>query len=289
MKPTLSSAMPRRSSAAARAMLVAHAASTSATGAGSSFALAGPRRRGMRPRLVLAAVLTLAVGGTAAGLLVSDPTTPAAYASWSAVPQTAPGTAPSRGDLQRWSSKCSDLGVGGVAVQGVPAGRPAAAAREVLVDHRGDFTFCVDVAIGTGTPTDPLIALAGLRADGGREKGLNRMWTTVSDQSFRQPADQDVLVLGGDLQSPPQDSEPDTGVISLDAYQLYGLAGDAVTGVDVVLANGLRVTATLHNGLWGAWWPSTKGDPTGSRLDVTTPAGTRSVAPNQAALLPGGS
>jgi len=289
MKPTLSSVMPRRRSTAVRAMLVAHAASTSTAGVASSSAVAGRRRHRLRLRLVLAAVLTVAVGGTAAALLISDPTTPAAYASWSAVPQTAPDTPPSNGDLQRWSSKCSDLGIGGVAVQGVPARRAAAAAREVLVDRRGDFTFCVDVAIGTGTLTDPLIALAGLRSDGGREKGLNRMWTTVSDRAFRQPAEQDVLVLGGDLQSPPQEPDRDANTIALDAYQVYGLAGDAVTGVDVVLSNGLRITATVHNGLWGAWWPITKGDPTGSRLDVTTPAGTRTVDPSRATLLPAGS
>lgn len=288
MKPTLSSTMPQARSDAVRAMLLAYA-STSAAAAGRAPDRPWWRgQHGPRPRLVLAAVLTMALGVTASALLISDPTTTAAYASWSAVPQTAPHATSSYGDLQRWSSKCSDLGVGGVAVQGVPARRAAAAAREVLVDRRGDFTFCVDVAIGTGTPTDPLIALAGLRADGGREKGLNRMWTRVSDQPFQQPAAQDVLVLGGDLQIPPQGPDQDADTISLDAYQLYGLAGDAVTGVDLVLTNGLRVTATVHNGLWGAWWPITKGDPTGSHLDVHTAAGTHNVDPSRAELPSGG-
>jgi hypothetical protein len=49
--------------------------------------------------------------------------------------------------------------------------------------------------------------------------------------------------------------------------------------VDVVLVNGLRVTATVRDGLWGVWWPLAKGDPAGSRLEVRTRDGVRSVDP----------
>jgi hypothetical protein len=52
-----------------------------------------------------------------------------------------------------------------------------------------------------------------------------------------------------------------------------------VTGLDLVLTNGLRVTATLRNGVWGAWWPSDRGDATGCKLHVRTAAGVTTVDP----------
>jgi hypothetical protein len=164
-----------------------------------------------------------------------------------------------------------------VAVEGVPARKADAARREVLVDRRGDITYCVDVAMGGGTATDPLIALAGLRADGGRAEGLNTMSATVFDKPFDRPSPEGALLLGGDITTPPEPDEPD--VIRLEAYQLYGLAGAEVTGVDIVLTNGLRITSTVRNGVWGAWWPTDRGDPTGVRLDVRTATGSRSVDP----------
>jgi len=47
--------------------------------------------------------------------------------------------------------------------------------------------------------------------------------------------------------------------------------------VDILLANGLRVTATVQDGVWGAWWPLRRGDPTGSPLDVHTTTDTQAV------------
>lgn len=39
----------------------------------------------------------------------------------------------------------------------------AAALREVLVDRRGDFTYCLDISVGSGTASDQLIAPSGIR------------------------------------------------------------------------------------------------------------------------------
>ncbi|MFI7210921.1 hypothetical protein ACIBP4_04475 [Micromonospora maritima] len=153
--------------------------------------------------------------------------------------------------------------------------RPEAAARrEVLVDRRGGFTFCVDVSMGSGTSRDPLIALSGLKADG--FNGLNLMAATVSDKPFAKPHDSAVLVLGGVLQRPPEGG--------IQAFQMYGLSGAAVTGVDVVLANGLRVSATLRNGVWGVWWPSDRGEFAGSKLHVRTATGVTLVDPSTVRL-----
>jgi len=224
-------------------------------------------------RLALAGAVAAVVVTTGAVVLAVYPDPPPPnYAAWTAVPQAAPPlTAPDE-DIERWASKCSDLGVGGVGVGGVPARPEAAARREVLVDRRGGFTYCVDVSMGSGTSTDPLIALSGLKTDG--RHGANSMAATVFDKPFGKPQGGAVLVLGGTLETPPEG-----GGSEVQAFQLYGLSGPAVVGVDLVLTNGLRVTATLRHGVWGVWWPSDRGDVTGCKLEVRTAAGVTTVDP----------
>lgn len=258
MTELLSPMDPRRR-ADVRRMLVANAAPATVVSRNRRMALAG----------AFAAVVV----ATGAAVLAAYPEPPPPdYAAWTAVPQAAPPLTAPDDDIERWASKCSDLGVGGVGVQGLPERRAEADRREVLVDRRGGFTYCVDVSVGSGTPGDPLIALSGLRA-GGRD-GTNSMAATVSDKPFALPRDGAVLVLGGDVEMPPEGTTSD-----IHAYQLYGLSGPAVTGVDLVLAGGLRVTATLRHGVWGLWWPSDRGVPTGARLEVRTAAGVKTVAP----------
>ncbi len=223
-------------------------------------------------RIALAGALASVVAATTVAVLVAYPDPPPQdYAAWTAVPQAAPPLPAPAKELERWASKCSDLGVGGVSVEGVPARPKAAAQREILVDRRGGFTYCVDVSVGSGTSADPLIALSGLSA--GRD-GLNGMAATVSDKPFAKPQGGAVLVLGGTLETPPQG-----GPGGIQVFQLYGLGGSDVTGVDLLLPNGLRVTATLRRGVWGLWWPSDRGDPTGCKLEVRTAAGVTTVDP----------
>ena len=88
-----------------------------------------------------------------------------------------------------------------------------------------------------------------------------------------------MLVLGGNVEATPP---PNSG--ELQAYQLYGLSGPDVTGVDLVLANGLRVTSSLRGGIWGVWWPADRGEPVGSRLRVHTAAGVKTVDPRSVQL-----
>jgi hypothetical protein len=154
----------------------------------------------------------------------------------------------------------------------------------VLVDRRGDVTFCLDVSLGTATPSDPLIALAGFVVTGGRDEGLGGAGATVYDGPYDRPTGEDVLVLGGDTRPHPPEPDRDPTVRSFHPYLLYGIAGADVTGVDIVLSNGLRITTSMRDGTWGAWWPVTKGDPTGSRLDVHTASGTRAVDPDSVGL-----
>lgn len=63
------------------------------------------------------------------------------------------------------------------------------------------------------------------------------------------------------------------------------MAGPDVAGVDIVLTNGLRITATVRDGIWGAWWPVSKGDPTDSNLEVCTTTGAYDVDPTSVQLL----
>ncbi len=274
--PTLSSVMAPERDAALRVLLIDTVTDVAATDARP----APERLAGRRIRIGVAAAV--AVTAATGFLVLRDTGAPPAYAAWTPLPATAPGAVVSSGTMKRWASTCSDLGVGGVSVQGVPSRREAAAARDVLIDRRGSYTYCVDVSPGTATDRDPLMAISGIRAEAGPEKGLNRTWSTVFDRPYTRPAGAGVLVLGGDLEPLSEPTEP--GVVSLRAYQLYGMAGADVTGVDIVLTDGLRITATVQDGIWGAWWPMDKGDLTGGHLEVHAGAKTRVVDPAHAGL-----
>ncbi len=242
----------------------------------------GPRAEGgHRPlgrRLALTGAMVV-VGAGAAGLLVGDPTAPAAFATWTAVPQTAPGSTPSHGDVEAWASQCTDLTGYSVSIGGVSARDAEAVGRSVLVDRRGGYTFCVDVAAGDGTEADPLTATASLEGD-----DVEGGWATVYDEPVALPRGGDVLVLGGDLQEPPPgDGDPDVDHGD-DFFLVYGMAGEDVTGVELALPSGLSITTTIHEGLWGAWWPAAKGAATDSTLLVRTGSDVQRVDPDAVGL-----
>lgn len=285
MTKTLSSELPPSRAEAARAMLVANANANAASNRTTVPGRPTPRRLWPRP-LLIGAALAAAVGVTAAAVVLNgEPrSTTLASASWTATPQMAPPPDAPDDDVDQWASKCTDLGTGGLGVQGVPADRDGADAREVLVDRRGDVTFCLDVSLGTATPSDPLIALAGFVVTGGRDEGLGGAGGTVYDQLYDRPTGGEVLVLGGDTRPHPAEPDRDPNTRSFSPYMLYGIAGDDVTGVDIVLTNGLRITTSMRDGTWGAWWPKDKGDPTGVHLDVRTTDGIRTVDPARAGL-----
>ncbi|WP_435741384.1 hypothetical protein [Nocardioides sp. SYSU DS0663] len=204
-------------------------------------------------------------------LVATDPTAPPSYASWTAVPETAPGATVTDEDAREWASRCTDLGVGGLTLPSY-VDRPGPG--DVLVDRRGDFTYCVDIHLGAGTGTHPLVALSGVRADGGPE--LTHMSATVFDQPYEVPTGGEVLSLNQPMDTP---DEPDQHVLSLDVHHLMGLAGPEVRAVDIVLSNGLRITTTLDDGRWAAWWPDDRGPASGAVLEVRTATSTRIVTP----------
>jgi len=258
------SPLPPERRAAIRAMLVSAAAGDvpePVEGAAPAPRWSSRRRRYAVALGVVTAVTTTAVTVAA---LAGDPAAKPAFAGWTAVPQTASAVAPSNRDMVDWQSQCRKLTGARVEIEGVRPRRDAGR-RPILVDRRGEYTFCVDVVAGSGTAVDPLVVLAGIK--GG---DIQQTWATVFDRPVRPPTASDVLILGGDGGTGPQ---PPTMSAS------YGLAGGEVQGVDIVLAGGTRVTATVRDGRWAAWWPATVDDPRMSRLLVRTAAGIRSVDP----------
>ena len=192
------------------------------------------------------------------------------------MPETGPGLPrPAGEDIEMWASQCTDLVGGGVAVEGVVPDPDAAARREVLIDRRGDYTYCLDLSPGSGTAADPLVALAGITSDA---ESVSQTWGTIYDRPVTLPAGEDVLLLGGP-EGTAQESQ-DLGPVQ----SAYGAAGPDVTGVDLRLADGTRITATVHSGLWAAWWPTTVSTAGLAELVVTTDAGQWVVDPEQVSL-----
>ncbi|HSX66917.1 hypothetical protein [Nocardioides sp.] len=211
-----------------------------------------------RPTLIGVAAASVVTAAVATTLVVADPSAPPSYASWTAAPDSSVDDEEARTE---WRSRCTDLGTGGIGFVGVPV--PDWTPRDVLVDRRGDFVFCVDIALGSGTEEEPFIGLAGIRADEGSD-ALNTMHGVVHDRPVERPSTEEVLVVGMSEVEP----DPDPSIRQLSVAQVYGLVGSAVTGVDVHLANGTTVTASVANGIFGAWWPTEEGAIDGATLTV---------------------
>lgn len=248
--------MSRQRHEAIRAMLVEHVEHVDRES--SRRPVDRPAGSWRRPTLIGVAAASAVTAGIATTLVVADPSAPPSYASWTAAPDPSADEAEA---LTEWRSRCTDLGTGGIGFVGVPV--PAWTPHDVLVDRRGDFVFCVDIALGEGTEEDPFIGLAGIRADAGSD-ALNTMHGVVHDQPVQPPAAGKVLVVGMSEVVP----DPDPEIRQLSVAQVYGLVGAGVTGVDVHLANGTTVTASVDNGIFGAWWPIEKGTITGATLTV---------------------
>jgi hypothetical protein len=258
MNATLSPLPPERRQGI-RAMLVATAG------------VAEPGRPPVRRRTVaLAAATVVATVLVTAALLTRDPAPDPGFAGWTAMPDTALAAAPTRRDMVEWTSQCQKLTGGGVSIEGVRPRRDAGR-RPVLVDRRGQYTFCVDITVGKGTAVDPLVAVAGIK--GG---DVQQSWATVYDRPVHVPTGSAVLVVGGDGGA----ARTGTQISSS-----YGLAGADVRGIDLVLAGGTRVTATVRDGRWAAWWPTAVAGTGLTRLVVQTPAGATEVDPATVQLI----
>ncbi|MDQ3094356.1 MAG: hypothetical protein M3Q82_00080, partial [Actinomycetota bacterium] len=165
----------------------------------------------------------------------------------------------------------------GVSIEGVPARTSEADERDVLIDRRGEYTYCVDVSEGNGTASDPLIALAGMQG-----ADIQQTWATVYDKPINQPVGSEVLLISGFEEPPPPPATDTFSPVTI--HSVYGTAGPDVSGVDIALVDGTTVTATVHDGTWAAWWPDTLDDPSVATLQVHTGSGIRTVDPSTVTL-----
>jgi hypothetical protein len=216
-----------------------------------------PRTRSLRPPVAVGGVTVAAATGAAVWLFALSPQTTQAFAGWTADPSTA---AP--GQVSTAESSCEGH------VTSLPTGLPPANGsaptgsaptgstptlghlQPVLTDTRGPFTWVIlassDASAYASCITGPSL-------------------TAVSANSSRTPlspsAGQVALASASQTRTPGGDS-----------YSFAeGRAGSGVTAATLVLADGTHVQATLQNGWFAAWWPSTQ---TVSSALVTTASGT---------------
>lgn len=227
---------------------------------------------GWRRRQLLGALATVtAIVVAAVGITTSKPATQPAFASWTAVPLAIPTGQSDK--IETWASRCRKLTGAGIGVGGVPKRAREAAMRDILIDRRGDYLLCLDVAVGTGQPTDPLIAHAGIKGP-----DVSQGFGTTDDQPYRPPTGSNVVVLHGDYGPEPTNGPPST------YHATFGHVGEAVTGVDIVVDGHAVITASVQHGLWAAWWPHTAGSQRVTALILRTPTGTRQIDPKTVTL-----
>ncbi len=103
---------------------------------------------------------------------------------------------------------------------------------------------------------------------------VQQTWATVTDEPVALPSGEGVLLLGGTVRDDGP-AEPRVEVRSV-----FGAIGPEVTGIELRLADGTTVTATVQAGLWAAWWPTTVSRADLQRLIVSTASGERVVEPD---------
>lgn len=242
-------------------------------------------RSGRRAVLGTAAVMSAVVLAGGSALLLAERRAPAPTGPWSAVPVQAAGplNLSPDGDEQ-WGTQCNEITGGAPGFLSVADDPARAANRKILLDVRGGYSFCVDVSYGDGTEADPMVAFAGVRgpaapesdadADGVRWGGQGA-WGSGGNAGdvLAAPGDDDLIMFGEPNHVGPDGQAAHTKVA-------YGPAGAKVRGVELVLTDGTRITATVANGLWGAWWPRWESTAGVAELLVTSTTGTRSVDPS---------
>lgn len=212
-----------------------------------------PRRPGRA-----AAVASAAAAAAVAVVVVSTLDAPAAYASWTPVPDAVtPAEAAER------SQECGGVateivdGPDGPVTEQVPV-------TPVLTDVRGEYTYVV--LAGDGAYGECFVTTGG-----------DRPAQTVESSVVlpeRAPAAREVTTLQLGTASWSQDDGTEGALTSA-----FGQVGDDVTAVELTLTSGERVAATVSDGWWAVWAPGgaslgsvaelVHDDGTTSRVDLT--------------------
>jgi hypothetical protein len=207
----------------------------------------------------------MVAGAVVAAALVGLSTdTPRAFAGWSATP-----TAPKGDQVRKAQDGCmAQLPTSaGIEHRQETASGPhrrwpipsitASSWRTVVIDTRGPYTM---ILLAAAHGAAELSCFSGHRPI-----SLGGSFGTHPPPPV--PAGHISIVSSGSTTIPP-------GEGSQHFSQLVGRTGPGVTGVTLRLSNGTRVTASLANGWFLAWWPGTQ---RGTSTEVTTSMGTRVV------------
>ena len=220
-----------------------------------------PRSGLERPALAVGGVAA-AVGAVVAVSLVGLGTdTPRAFAGWSATPSAHSGS-----HVRQVQEACSSRLPTSARIEHAqetasgpkkpwPIPRIAAGGwHAVVVDTRGPYTMILFTAAH---------GAAELSCFSGRQlASLGGSFATHPPAPV--PAGRVSIVSSGSTTTPPAEG-------SQHFSQVVGRTGPGVSGVTLTLRNGTRVTASLANGWFLAWWPGTQ---RGTATDVTTSTAT---------------
>jgi hypothetical protein len=224
-----------------------------------------PRTRDLRPPVAAGALLTAAAAAATVALVDLGPSTPAAFAGWTARPTKAPAsqvTGAEAGCRQQLEAIPSSRAAANVAkATGKPMGLPSVSTlTSVLSDTRGPFTFLVfaDADANASCISGPGFTSVSEARSLGPVPAVPADGITVTWEAHTARAGQ--------------------------AYSfLEGHTGTGVSAVTLHLADGSTVQASTQNGWFVAWWP---GATSATSSTVTTVAGPVS-APLPAAMIPG--
>jgi hypothetical protein len=222
-----------------------------------------PRSGIQRPALAVAGAAALAGAVVAVSLVDLGTDTPRAFAGWSATPTVQSGDRARKAQEGCVARLPTSAGIEHARKTASGPHKPwpipsitAGSWHAVVVDTRGPYTVILfEAAHGA----------AELSCFSGREPmrvSLGGSFATHSPPPV--PAGRLSVVSSGS-----HTTSPDEG--SQHFSQLVGRIGPTVTGVTLRLRSGARVTASLANGWFLAWWPGTQ---RGSATEVTTSAAT---------------
>jgi hypothetical protein len=206
---------------------------------------------GARPgRHVRWLVAAAAVGVVSTGALLWPGPDGSAFASWTPTPAAATTAQVNAAQVQcdavlanatPWAA--ADEEKFGVHLPNVPTSAAQLAGRaERLAEQRGDFTFVLST---NGTWAVGCLAAPGV------------------SQVLTEAGTVDLTLRAATLAADGVDTLGFEGEGTFDgssAALAYGRVGERVTAVDVTTVDGRIVHATVADGYWSAWWPTT-GDP----------------------------
>ena len=220
-----------------------------------------PRSGLERPALAAGGAAAVAGAVVAVSLVGLGADTPRAFAGWSATPSAHSGNRVRQAQESCSSRLPTSAGIEHAQETASGPNKPwpipriaAGGWHAVVVDTRGPYTMILFTAAH---------GAAELSCFSGRQlASLGGGFATHPPPPV--PAGRVSIVSSGSTTTLPAEG-------SQHFSQVVGRTGPGVTGVTLRLRDGTRVTASLANGWFLAWWPGTQ---RGTATDVTTSKGT---------------